>query len=136
MALSPLKPRTNRAEEVQTERQPNNTYEIDYTSGTLGGMIDGRKAIRQFARKAVQTARFRFFIYDDDYGSELDELIGKDVSIEFLNEEIPRVIREALIYDDRVKDVNNFNVDRQVDKVFVSFSVETVEGVINEEVTL
>lgn len=134
MALSPLQPRkeTVVAPQIQTSK----TYKLDFDSGKLGGIINGKEAVRQFIHKTVTTARFRFPIYTDEYGCELENLIGLDIPIELLNSEIPRVIREALIYDERIKEVNNFDIRRDYDKLYVSFSVTTVEGVINEEVAV
>lgn len=135
MALSPLKT-NNRVEEVTVETQPNKTYSLDLKKGEIGSLIDGEQALRQFILKAIETARFRFLIYSDEYGSELDSLIGEDISQELLNTEIPRVITDALIYDDRVKAVNNFVITRESDKLFITFSVDTVGGIINQEVTI
>ena len=97
---------------------PLKTYALD-----LSGTIDGRDAILQFVDKAVRTARYRFPIYDWDYGCEIEDLIGQDVSVALLESEIPRVIREALIYDDRIDDVGGFTIRREADNLYVSFFV-------------
>lgn len=136
MALSPLQNQTARAEEVQAETQPNKTYKLDYEKGEISNLIDGEAALRQFIRKAIETARFRFLIYDSEYGSELDALIGQDVSIELLETEIKRMVQESLIYDDRISAVNNITITRESDKLFINFDVDTTEGTITEEVTI
>ncbi|KQL18863.1 DUF2634 domain-containing protein [Cytobacillus solani] len=130
MALSPFQPIEERVDAVDeiTTVEPSKTYRLSYESNEISGLIDGEEALRQFIIKAITTARFRFLIYDEQYGSELDELIGADVSLELLQMEIPRVITEALIYDDRVADVTDFEVTRDGDKLFVSFRVVTTEG--------
>jgi Protein of unknown function (DUF2634). len=137
MALSPLQPTDERAEATPPTPEPSLTYRLDYENGTIGGFIDGDEALRQFVIKAIQTARFRYLIYDDQYGSELEDLIGADVTDAFLNEEVPRVIREALIYDDRIADVRDFAVRREGDGVFVEFTVVKTDGdTLTEEVTI
>lgn len=130
MALSPFQPIEERVDAVDeiAAIEPSKTYRLSYESNEISGLIDGEEALRQFIVKAITTARFRFLIYDEQYGSELDELIGADVSLELLQMEIPRVITEALIYDDRVADVTDFEVTRDSDKLFVSFRVVTTEG--------
>lgn len=130
MALSPFEPIEERVIEAnETEIvEPSKTYRLSYETSEIGGLIDGEDALRQFIVKAIRTARFRFLIYDDQYGSELEELIGADVSLELLQMEIPRVITEALIYDDRVADVVDFEIVRESDKLFVSFRVVTTTG--------
>lgn len=135
MALSPLQSTEERVVIVEPTVQPSRTYALDFETGEVGGVIDGESAIRQFIRKAILTARFRFLIYGSDhfYGCELDDLIGQDVSIELLNAEVPRVIREALLVDDRITDVYNFEITRTGDGLYVSFYVDTTEGTIQTQ---
>ncbi|NGQ95508.1 DUF2634 domain-containing protein [Brevibacillus sp. SYP-B805] len=138
MALSPLKPPEERATIVTPQVQPSKTYALDFETGEVGGLIDGESAVRQFIRKAIMTARFRFPIYgvSHEYGCELEDLIGQDLPIELLNAEIPRVITEALMIDDRIQRVYNFDISREGDGLFVSFFVDTAEGTLREEVTV
>ena len=135
MALSPLTPEEERVIEVEASAPaPSKTYRLG--DGTIGGLIDGEEALRQFIVKAVRTARFRFLIYDDDYGSELEDLIGADISPELLQTEIPRIIREALVYDDRISDVVDFVINRESNNLYVAFRVVTTDGTeLTEEVT-
>jgi hypothetical protein len=121
----------------ETEPQPSKTYYLDFENGRIGPKIDGDLAIKQFVIKAIMTPRSRYAIYSDDYGCELDYLIGEDATPDLLNSEIPRMIRDALIYDDRISDVTNITVERDGDKVFISFTVVTATGdELNEEVTV
>lgn len=139
MALSPLRPQESRAVEVEPTPQPSRTYALDFASGEVGGMIDGEAAIRQAIRKAIMTARFRYLIYGYEhlYGCDLEDLIGQDLPIELLNAEVPRVISEALLVDDRITDVYNFSISREGDGLYVSFFVDTADGAtITEEVTV
>lgn len=140
MALSPLRPAEERAVEVAPTPQPSRTYALNFDTGEVGGMIDGEAAIRQAIRKAIVTARFRYLVYGYEhlYGCELEDLIGQDLPIDLLNAEIPRVISESLLVDDRISDVYNFTISREGDGLFVSFFVDTTAGTleIEEEVRL
>ena len=139
MALSPLTPVDITQEEitdVAAEQQPLKTYAIDFDSGVLGGIVDGREAIKQAVIKVLITERYRYAIYDDDYGSELDDLIGSDASLDLLETEVPRVIEEALLYDDRITDVYDFELTREGDRLNVSFYVDINEESIPVEVTI
>jgi Protein of unknown function (DUF2634) len=137
MALSPLQPAEERVEVVTPTPEPSLTYRLDFEKGVIGGLIDGDEALRQFVSKEIRTARYRYLIYDDEYGSELEDLIGSDVTEAFLNQEIPRIIREALIYDDRIADVRDFNIQREGDGVYIEFTVEkTGGGTLTVEVML
>jgi len=121
--------------ETEITDEPSLTYRL--TERGLGGIIDGKEAIQQFIVKAIRTARSRFLIYDDQYGCEIEDLIGADVTRELLDEEIPRVIREALIYDDRIDDVDNFSVTHSSDAVVIKFDVTLTNGErMESEVTI
>lgn len=136
MALSPLEPVDITEELAEAiEPEPLRTYAIDFENGVVGGIVDGEAAIRQFVIKAIKTARFRFAIFDDDYGCELEDLIGQNATPELLEAEIPRVIEEALIYDDRIERVYGFSIKQEADLLFVSFYVDTAEETIQVEVT-
>lgn len=109
--------------------QPSRTWALDLTNGRIGGFIDGKEAIRQYIRKAVQTSRNRYLIYDDFYGSELKDLIGKDISPALLEVEIPRLVREAIIYDERIEDVPSVVITQyNADSIHIEITVELVDG--------
>jgi phage baseplate assembly protein W len=138
MALSPLDtidPITDETTEI-TADMPTKTYAMDFTAGDIGGEVTGLDAIKQYIVKAIKTARFRFSIYDTDYGSEIEDLIGQDVTVALLETEIPRVIEEAIIYDDRILSVYDFTLTREGDRLYVSFYVETAESNIPMEVVI
>lgn len=138
MALSPLQPKEERAVEVsQIERaSPTKTYKLDFETGKISGIVDGKDALKQFIHKAIITARFRFPIYDDQYGCELEDLIGQDIPYELFETEVKRVIKDALIYDDRINDVTNFNIEKTGDKVYISFTVDSIYGDLNDKVVI
>lgn len=134
MALSPLTVDTSSASVVST--MPSRTYAFNFDTGEFSGFVDGVKALEQFAVKAIMTARYRYPIYDFDYGCEIEDIIGQEVSASLLISEIPRVIREALICDDRVLDVNRFEITRDSDNLFVSFFVDAEHASMPVEVAL
>jgi phage baseplate assembly protein W len=136
MALSPFATTEDRAVEITAVPLPSKTYALDLGAEEIGGVIDGIDAVKQFIRKAIATARFRFMIYSADYGSEIDALIGQDVPDALLQAEIPRVIIDALIYDDRILGVSGFIIERVADGLYVTFAVDSIYGAVNGEVTL
>ena len=115
-------------EEETEEVGPSKTWAIDFESGTIGGFIDEEAAFQQFAMKALMTERSKYAIYTDDYGTELLDLIGEDVTADLLESEIPRMVEETLIYDDRIDSVSDITLTRDGDKLFISFRLVTVTG--------
>ena len=123
-------------EEAEIVVEPSKTWAIDFENGTIGKFIDEYEALRQCIRKAILTERARFAIYSDDYGCELNELIGDDeVTEDLLDAEVPRIVYEALAYDDRIDDIQT-TFTREGDKLYISVTVVPVDGdvEITEEV--
>ena len=75
-------------------------------------------------------------IYDWYYGVEIDSLIGKNR--DYVTSELKRVIKEALLEDDRITDVSNFSITYDNNTALVEFLVETIIGdmTINWEVNI
>lgn len=122
-------------EEIEEELDdPSLTWRLDLEKGRIHGMLNEEDAVIQFAQKALSTARNRYLIYTDDYGSELDELIGEDVTDAYLDAEIPRMIRDALIYDDRVDEVSEIRYERKDSDLYITMVLETIYGDIETEV--
>jgi len=90
-------------------------------------VVDGKAALEVWIHKALLTARYRFRAYTDAYGSELDVLIGASVPTPILEMEVQRVIREALIYDNRINDIRDFKIGRDGSFLNVEFTVITFD---------
>ena len=142
MALTPINLDVILGEELEAEEveesavvtsEPSKTWAIDFESGRIRGFIDETEAVRQYVIKALMTARNRYLIYDDDYGEEIRDLIGQNVTNDLINVEIPRLVREAIIYDDRISDVTDIVITEYgKDGIHIAFTViltddETIE---------
>ena len=100
------------------KEQPSLTYKLDLERGRILplGTVDGLDAVRQFIRKTLITPRFRCLIYDNQYGSELKQtVIAGDATPEFVETEIPRLVRDALLIDHRIYDVYSIVVSFKED---------------------
>lgn len=122
-------------DEVEEETLPSRTYRMQ--NGRIIAMTDGQTAMVQAVDKILRTERFVYPIYDDQYGNDLNELIGKD--FDYAEVEVDRMLTEALEADDRVTDVSIDETER-VDSTTlkVAGSCETIFGTIpiESEVTL
>lgn len=115
--------------------EPLLTYKIDFESGRLTSeLISGLDAIRQYVYLALRTPRYAYAIYSDEFGSEIEELLADtEVTLEFKKMELPRLIEEALIYDDRISEVNNFEIKHIDDQFHIKFTVVSNVGVLEME---
>lgn len=114
--------------EVQTTRdQPSRTWQIDFEKKRIVGWIDEKEAMVQAIQMIIMTERFKYLILSWNYGIELDTVHGKSFPV--VSSEIKRTLREALLADARIEDVQDITVS-QVDKrtVLVNFTASTVFG--------
>ncbi|CUO92008.1 phage-like element PBSX protein%2C XkdS [Clostridium baratii] len=118
--------------EIEDTVQSSKTYKIDSFNGRITRKIDELEAIKQAIFKILQTERFENVIYDDSYGVELVGLIGKPK--EFVKSDIERIIKEALLVDERILGIENFNiVDETKDILKIEFKVNSIYGDIKLE---
>lgn len=118
---------------VLTSR-PSKTWIIDRSAMQVGYMDEGLEAVRQAVEIALNVDRFRWQIYNTNFGNELKDLIGDDA--DYIQSEFPRMVDDALSVDDRVIDTTDYIFTVNGDSMAVSFTVNTVFGALTEEVTL
>ncbi|BDR86141.1 DUF2634 domain-containing protein [Clostridium tetani] len=110
--------------EVEEIIEPTKTYKVK--DNRIVGFTDGKEALKQAIQLILCTERYEYLIYSDDYGSELKSLIGKDRDI--AESEYKRRIKEALVQDDRVNNVDNFIFNYDSDNVLIEFIVFSIYG--------
>lgn len=91
-------------------------------------IVEGNEAIKIWIYKAILTARYEFAIYSWDYGSELRELLGKKYSNALTKEEAKRYIKEALIINNYILDVDVRDVKFTYDLLEIDLKVKTIYG--------
>lgn len=111
---------------VEEQQQPSLTWKLDFEAKRITQMVDGLEAVKQAAFVILETERFQHLIYSFNFGSELEGLIGK--SPLFVQSEVRRLIREALLQDDRITDVRDITFQTQGDSLLVEFTVVSVFG--------
>lgn len=120
-------PETITPKVLEATVQPSLTYKIDRVNKRLLGKINNSESVMQAIEKILNTDKYAYEIYDWNYGQQLLKLIGKDVA--YCEAEIPRIISEALLQDDRVKEVTDYTFEQtDMNSLTVSFLVKTVFG--------
>ena len=111
--------------------QSSKTYRLDFENGRIfsAGSCDGLEAVNQFIKKAILTPRFRCLIYDNQYGSEIKQtIIADDVTNEYIETELPRLVRDTCLVDSRVLDVYDFSYSFEDERAYIRFKASTVFG--------
>jgi hypothetical protein len=119
------------AELEQGQKPSSRTYQLDLERGRIlaSGSCDGLEAVNQYIRKALLTPRFRCLIYDSQYGSEIKQtIITNDVTREYIETEMPRLVKDAIHVDSRILDVYDFNFAYSGDTAHIRFKANTIMG--------
>ena len=112
--------------DVEFTEMPSENYKVDYKDRSYGHN-DGLEAMKQTAYRILLTERYKYMIYDWNYGIELDDLFGQPMS--YVIPEVTRRIKEALTQDDRIDSVDNFSYDTSKrHELAVTFTVHTKYG--------
>ena len=107
------------------------TAEADSEENRISGYVDDLESVMQAVYLILSTERYEFIIYSWDYGIELIDLIGKPMN--YVISELPRRIKDALIQDNRIADVVDFNFNRKGKKLSTTFTVVSTIGNIATE---
>lgn len=93
-------------------------------------LVEGKEAIKIWLWKLFMTTRYREVIFDWDYGSELEDLIGQGYTQGYLNSEAERYVRETIEYNlkDYVTDVRNVEVSFDEGILTIEFTAITPYG--------
>lgn len=119
-------------EEDDEEDGPSPTYTFKVANGRIRGMTDELDAMKQAVDKILQTERFVYPIYDEQYGNDLPELIGE--SIGYALSEAERMTIEALEADDRITSVEINKCEQSGnDSVVIEGYANTVYGKVGFE---
>ncbi|NLO85919.1 MAG: DUF2634 domain-containing protein [Clostridiales bacterium] len=110
---------------------PSKTYNMDITNGRIRGYTDNVASMKQAIFKILNTERFEYAAYSNNYGVETTELLGMPIS--YVLPEIKRIISEALTWDSRIDSVDNFDFEVDMGKVHCTFTVHTIYGDIDAE---
>lgn len=118
--------------DIQVKTQETKNYRMFFTEKCIKGYVDELEAMQQVIYKILNTERYQYIIYSWDYGIETLDLYGEPIS--YVCPEIERRIVEALIQDDRIESVDNFEFDyNKKGKIHVTFKVHTIYGDLEEE---
>lgn len=119
-------------DEIKIVEEPTFTWKIDFENKRVMGYTDEIEAMKQAIYLILNTERYRYEIYDWNYGIELSDLFGKDKA--YVYPELKRRIKEALMADDRITDVTDFefeSIDRNT--ILATFTVHTIFGDVEAE---
>lgn len=120
------------SQDFEIEKQPSLTYKMDMDNRAVRSHTDGLEALKQAIYKILMTERYQYIMYSWNYGIELLDLFGEPIT--YVCPELKRRISEALLCDDRILKVDNFEFEfPQKGVILATFTVHTIFGDIKSE---
>lgn len=121
--------------ELEVVTMPSKQHRMDLDRTRILGTCDNLEAVKQTIFKILNSERYAYLIYSWNYGIELIDLYGQPPM--YVCPEVKRRIEEALLQDDRITAVDEFEFDTSKKGVVsVSFTVHTLFGDLNEEMAV
>lgn len=118
--------------DLEMETEPSVNYKMNIKQDIINGTVDELEAMKQVIYKILNTERYQYIIYSWNYGIELMDLFGMPVI--YVIPELERRIIEALIQDERIESVDDFEFDSSEKRtVKASFTVHTIFGDVQTE---
>lgn len=111
---------------IQDTQEQTQTFGLNMTKNIVGGKIDGLDALIQSIYLLLSVEADQYIIYPYTYGLKTLDLIGKPHY--YVAAVIPDRIKEALLSDDRITDVSDFEFEYIRNKLNVKFIIHTIYG--------
>ncbi len=94
-------------------------------------IVQGLEAIKIWIWKTLNTPRYRYLGYSWDYGNQLENLIGKNLTVGLAQSEAQRYLEECLLINSYIKGIVNVVTNQSEDKLNISFTANTLYGAIS-----
>lgn len=108
------------------EQQNTQTFGITLPTNIIVSKIDGLDALRQSIYLKLSIEADQYIIYPYTYGIKLLDLFG--MPSYYVVAVLPNRIKEALMDDDRITDISDFEFEVNKNKVYVKFVVHSIYG--------
>lgn len=105
--------------------QPSYTFKLN-SDENIKGFVDDLQAVKQAIFLILNTQRYEYLIYNWDYGVEFDDLIGCEKNYAMV--QIQSRITDALLQDDRIEAVIDFEFETKKKSITAYFVVKTIFG--------
>lgn len=74
----------------------------------IDGTVEKKSAVKIWIYNTLKTERYRWEIYSWQYGSSLEQYIGKSYSDAYINDSVKKEVTEALKVNNNITDVKDF----------------------------
>ena len=91
-------------------------------------VVSGLEAVKSWAWRAIQTARYRYSSFSWDYGCELESLVGKPYQAETKRSEAVRYVQDALLVSPYITACSVSDVTFDGSTLHMEVEISTIYG--------
>ena len=123
-------PTAARSEELPLYRDVRMDYEAGCPVWESGEpvFVTGLEAVKGWAWRAIDTARYRYPCFSWSYGCELEDLIGQPYQAETKMSEAERYVKEALLVSPYIREVRVARTRFEGSTLHMTVDLTTVYG--------
>lgn len=124
-------------ERIEKKRYGSKDFKV--VNNRIVGTVNDVDELAQTIRLILSTERFRYITMSENIGVELWELYGKQKDL--IELELKSTITDAIMTDDRVEDVVNFDIKKGSKRGIFEIKLDVVSGLgetlnVSEEVSV
>lgn len=112
-----------------TVTEPSYTFRLNPENENIKGFVDDLEAVKQAIYLTLNINRYEYVIYDWNYGVEFNDLVGMEK--DYAKVLIESRIKDALLQDDRIEAVTDFEFAQNKKSITAYFVVKTIFGDID-----
>lgn len=91
--------------------------------------LTGIDALKIWIEKTLRTEKYRFRVYEgQEYGTSIEDLIGLNLPLAFVESELQREINESLLKHPIIESSSGFSLVKSNSRALVNFSVNLAGG--------
>lgn len=104
-------------------------YGVNFATGQLtGDIVTGSEAVKVMVWSALNTERYTYEMYSDEYGSELGTLIGSPFTQDATKDKAEWYVRDCLGDNPYIESLDDFQFEFDRDRLTISFLIRTIYG--------
>jgi hypothetical protein len=103
----------------------NNHFMADTSGNHI--IVTENEALKVWIYKTLNTERWRYRVYDNSYGIELEKFIGK-ANNQATADELKAYISEALLVNNYIKSIDTLDSTINGDKLYYDMTLTTIYG--------
>ncbi len=124
----------NKMDDLTQSDKTYKAFKIDFENKKIDGIVDGKEALEQQIKMVLKTQRYKYPVFSHSFGTDYASVFSE--GYQKAMGKLKNALCDSLIFDERIKAVDNFSFERRGTKMIADFSVVSIYGAIESEIEL